>query len=133
MRAIDADALKEYCRNGMEDMRESFHTDMMRNYAEKITEAFCKDIDEQPTIGRTINLNDKIKVKLTEHGRNIYYHRHDEMNRLCKREVCKPSWPETDKDGYTKMELWLFMEIFGPHIGIVKPGVIESLDIIVAE
>ena len=89
--------------------------------------------DKQPTIARMINLNDNIKVKLTEHGKNIFYHRFDEMNRLCKREVCKPSWPEEDEEGYTKIELWMFMEIFGPHVGIVKPGIIDPLDIIICE
>lgn len=48
MRAIDADALKDYMRSGLEDMRELFKDN--GKFAEEVTNSFCKDIDEQPTI-----------------------------------------------------------------------------------
>ena len=48
MRAIDADAFKDYIRGACEDMKHLFKDN--GDYAKLITESFCKDIDEQPTI-----------------------------------------------------------------------------------
>ena len=78
----------------------------------------------------TINLNDKIKVKLTDLGKDIYYHRFDDLNKRYRRVIAKPSYPEVDEDGYTTFQLWCFMELYGEHIGMAKPNVIEPLNII---
>ena len=48
MRLIDADALKNYIQNGLEDVRYFFKDNGKR--AEKVIEGICEDIDEQPTI-----------------------------------------------------------------------------------
>lgn len=77
-----------------------------------------------------LNLNDNIKVKLTEHGKDIYYHQYDRTNKLLGREVCKPSYPEVDEDGYTTFQLWCFIELYGIHMGMALPNVIEPLDIV---
>lgn len=50
MRPIDADAFKQYIREGMEEMKKYFKTDKGLELALKTTESFLKDIDEQPTI-----------------------------------------------------------------------------------
>lgn len=80
-----------------------------------------------------LNLNDNIKVKLTEHGKDIYYHQYDRTNKLLGREVCKPSYPKIDEDGYTTFQLWCFMELYGVHMGMTLPNVIEPLDIVFDE
>lgn len=83
-----------------------------------------------------INLNDHIKVKLTDLGKDIYYHRYDEFNKLYGiygREVLKPIFPEEDENGYTKFHLWEFIELYGEHIGMAKPQVIYPLEIIYEE
>lgn len=80
-----------------------------------------------------LNLNDNIKVKLTEHGKDIYYHQYDRTNAFCGRELCKPSYPKVDEDGYTTFQLWCFMELYGVHIGMTLPNVIEPLDIVFDE
>lgn len=77
-----------------------------------------------------LNLNDNIKVKLTEHGKDIYYHQYDRTNLLLGREVCKPSYPKVDEDGYTTFQLWCFIELYGIHMGMTLPNVIEPLDIV---
>lgn len=77
-----------------------------------------------------INLNDVVKVKLTDFGKKIYYHRFDDLNNIYGRIVCKPSFPKTDEDGYSSFQLWDFMELYGEHMGMCKPNVIEPLDII---
>lgn len=78
-----------------------------------------------------INLNDTIKVKLTPYGAEIYYKQFDKLNKQYEKEICKPCMPMIDKDGYTKFQLWHFIELYGEHIGICKPNVIDPIDIIV--
>ena len=80
-----------------------------------------------------INLNDTIKVKLTPLGAEIYYKQFDEVNKKHGRQICKPHMPLIDKDGYTEFQLWNFMELYGQHIGMCKPNVIEPLDIVYCE
>ena len=50
MRLIDADALKAYITKGYEEMKSEFKTDKYRGIAKLVTESFCMDIDEAPTI-----------------------------------------------------------------------------------
>lgn len=47
-RLIDADAFKNYIRSGYEEMKHLFNENL--KVATLVTESFCKDIDEQPTI-----------------------------------------------------------------------------------
>ena len=49
-RLIDADALKEYITKAYEEMKSEFKTDKYRDMAKLITESFCMDIDEAPTV-----------------------------------------------------------------------------------
>lgn len=77
-----------------------------------------------------INLNEVIKVKLTDHGKNIFYHRYDRLNSISNKVIGKPSMPKVDEDGYTTFQLWDFMKLYGVHIGMTLPNVIEPLDIV---
>lgn len=80
-----------------------------------------------------INLNEFVKVKLTDLGKEIYYHRHDALNEYLKKIGAKPiepHFPKEDEEGYTKFQLWNFMEIYGKHLGMAKPNVILPLEII---
>ena len=80
-----------------------------------------------------VNLNDRIKVKLTDLGKEIYYHRVDSVNEFYKREICKPKFPDVDSNGYTEFQLHDFISIYGEHIGIGKPNVIEPLEIVIVD
>lgn len=77
-----------------------------------------------------INLNGPIKVKLTDWGKEIYYHQYDRTNQIAGREVCKPNFPKEDENGYTEFQLWCFIELYGMHIGMTLPNVIEPLEIV---
>lgn len=77
-----------------------------------------------------LNLNDNIRVKLTDLGKDIYYHQYDRLNNAFGRQICKPSMPKVDEDGYTTFQLWEFMELYGAHIGMTLPNVIEPLEIV---
>ena len=77
-----------------------------------------------------INLNEPIKVKLTDWGKEIYYHQHDRANQIAGREICKPKFPKEDENGYTEFQVWCFMELYGEHMGMTLPNVIEPLEIV---
>lgn len=98
----------------------------------------CEDAVEgtkssQPDLG--INLNDKIKVKLTDLGKDIFYHRYDwilERNPKSRAYI-KPHYPKVNEEGYTTFLLWEFMQLYGKHIGMAAPNVILPLEIIKCE
>ena len=77
-----------------------------------------------------INLNELIKVKLTDWGKEIYYHQYDRINQIVGREICKPKFPKEDENGYTEFQLWCFIELYGEYMGITMPNVIEPLEIV---
>lgn len=77
-----------------------------------------------------INLNEWIKVKLTDLGKEIYYHQYDELNKTYKWKMFKPSFPKEDEDGYTRFQLWEFIQLYGVHIGMAMPNVINPLEIV---
>ena len=98
----------------------------------KIHELESKEV-EKPT---KLNLNDRIKVKLTPLGAEIYYHQYDEVNKRIKENggtELEPIMPQIDKDRYTEFQLWHFVELYGEHIGMCKKNVIDPLDIIISE
>ena len=81
---------------------------------------------------KSINLNDRIKVKLTPKGVDIFYHQHDELNKWLKSVnslLIEPYMPEIDKDGYTEFQLWEFMGIYGDHMKMGIDTVIKPLNI----
>lgn len=78
-----------------------------------------------------INLNDNVRFKLTDLGREIYYHQCDDL--IAKGVQIRPKYPEEDADGYASMQLWEFVELYGPHIGMARQNVIEPLNLIVEE
>ena len=68
MRLIDADAFKEYIKNGFQDAMNLFKNEEGRDVARQITEAFCHDIDEQPTAYDA----DKVVEQLEEERKLAY-------------------------------------------------------------
>ena len=65
-----------------------------------------------------INLNEEVKFKLSEHGKEIYRNWHNGLE------------PKLDDDGYMSMQLWSFMWIFGDHMIVGMPEVVNPLEII---
>ena len=71
----------------------------------------------------TINLNDFVKVKLTDVGKDIYYHQNDELNEAIRQRGGRPveaRMPKVDEDGYTSFQLHDLMTLYGPHIAVWK-------------
>lgn len=77
-----------------------------------------------------INLNETVKVKLTDHGKMIYYHRYDDINKRVGKEVCKPSLPEEDEDGYSKFQLWDFMNLYGKYLTAGYQDILKPLELV---
>lgn len=77
-----------------------------------------------------INLNEFVKVRLTDLGKDIFYHQYDGLNQRCGRIICKPVFPKEDAEGYTKFQLWNFIEIYGEYFGVTKPNVVKPLEIV---
>ena len=77
-----------------------------------------------------INLNELVKVKLTDLGKDIYCRWYDKLNARLGTVIYEPTFPEEDDKGYTYFQLWNFMEIYGKYMGMAKPNVIEPLEII---
>lgn len=66
-----------------------------------------------------INLNEFVKVKLTDFAKDIYYHQYDDLNEIIIKKggnPIDPKMPEIDHDGYTKMQLWELMRIYGKYM-----------------
>lgn len=74
-----------------------------------------------------INLNEIVKFKLSERGKEVYRHRYDEYGFEYDRE------PKLDDDGYMSMQLWTFMQTFGEHMAMGMPEVVQPLEIIYEE
>jgi hypothetical protein len=79
-----------------------------------------------------INLNDKVKVKLTDYGIMLLKKRHDELNKKIKDSGGKGNTFELilDENGYYETQLWSLMEKFGAHCGLAKENPFE-IDIII--
>lgn len=67
-----------------------------------------------------ININDMVKVKLTDFGKEIWYHQNDKINKWAETYGSKirlePVIPVVDKDGWMTEQLWVLMNVFGEHI-----------------
>ena len=68
---------------------------------------------------KTFNINEIIKVKLTQKGKLIYLEHQIEMQKRFNRDGIKIEVPlniEVDSEGFSSFQLWRFMEIFGSHM-----------------
>ena len=75
------------------------------------------------TFKRT-NISSYVEVKLTEHGKRVLEDRHKKF--WANTGLC-PSYchPAEDIDGYSRWQLWVLMQDFGPHIGLAKEPMFE--------
>ena len=75
-----------------------------------------------------ININDEIKVKLTGYGKKKHCEHYIEYTPdiFSTDKII----PKVDKEGYTKYQLWEFMNIFGIHLYNGAKQVIENNEII---
>lgn len=70
----------------------------------------CKDM---AYIG--FNLNEMMKVKLNNKGKDIYYHRNDMLGEEFLEKYPR-EYPDVDEEGYTVFQAWEFMNLYGSHL-----------------
>lgn len=71
-----------------------------------------------------VNANMGVRVRLTKHGIKILQERYDELTKTYdKIWGIKPgeSTLGSTEDGWYRTQLWMLMNIFGPHMGMGKP------------
>lgn len=95
-----------------------------------LDDAVSDFLSKQPKKKRKVNLNERIAVKLTDFGKEVCFHRYDQLYKLTQKEVFKPKYPKVDEEGYTTFQLWDFINTFGRFMEIGTPEVIQPLDII---
>ncbi len=78
----------------------------------------------------TININNKIQVKLTDFGKSIL---DEEIYRLKQVSGVPDNYTlyETNDNGYTEFQLWQFINIFGDYLYNGAIPVIENNEILV--
>ena len=85
---------------------------------------------------KKLNLNSTIGFRLNDRGKDIYYHKYDELNKYIMsqgREPLERRYPDVDENGISWFQLWEFMDIFGNHIGLGKPEFWKELSIYIKE
>ena len=95
---------------------------------DKLIELYKKASKVKPE-KKAINLNDWVKVKLTERGKDIYRRDRTEVANIVKTGNVQIE-PNIDDEGFTKFQLWHFIEIFGKYIGMCEDAVIMPLEIV---
>ncbi len=70
-----------------------------------------------------VNLNHRVRVKLTPYGIAILEQQRAELNLTLAERGSKPlaAIPFVDSDGYWTTQLWTMMERLGPHIRMTGP------------
>jgi len=95
---------------------------------------FIKVLPSAEKTVNKININERVKVKLTDYGKEIFYHQYDNFNKTYGKEIIKPYYPTVDSEGYTSFQLWRFMNLYGKYfdMGIYTDmqNVIEPLEIV---
>lgn len=81
--------------------------------ARKTLEAYQKAYDSGEAMYE-INLNDMVKVKLTEYGKEIYRKYFEDVQKYLS---CKIE-PEIDEKGFTTLQIHELANIFGPAMFI---------------
>lgn len=86
---------------------------------------------------KKLNLNSIVKVKLSDYGKDIFYHQFDDYNKgILARggRPMTPHFPEVDNDGYSRFQLWYFMQMYGDHFKLgMDPTPLEDLSIYIDE
>ena len=75
------------------------------------------------------NLNDTIRVRLTDYGKRIYTGQLERLNEYHGKRIIENTNPIVDSEGYTTFQLWDFMNTFGYYLYMANTEiVIENLE-----
>lgn len=62
------------------------------------------------------NINDTVKVKLTERGKKLHREEWDRV--FGDKSGFTYSLPKEDENGYSSWQMWSLMETFGKHVSL---------------
>jgi hypothetical protein len=65
------------------------------------------------------NINDSVKVRLTDLGRKIHRKEHERIFAGTPH-ASKYTPPKEDADGYSIWQLWILMDYFGEYVGMAR-------------
>ena len=85
---------------------------------------------------KKLNLNSTIGFRLNDRGKDIYYHKYDDLNEYIVSQGGEPlerRYPDVDENGISWFQLWQFIDIFGNHMGLGKPEFWKELSIYIKE
>ena len=79
------------------------------------------------------NINNYVKVKLTEHGKYLLQQHHNELQALMPEAARFPMRLELEPDGSYKEQLWVIMNELGSGIfnggkQVIQDNIIELID-----
>jgi len=72
------------------------------------------------------NINEKVRVKLTEHGKALHREYHAKFLAHLGQKAPDYTPPKEDAEGWSEWQLWVLMQEFGPHMGLGFRTVIET-------
>ena len=75
------------------------------------------------------NINDRVRVKLTDHGRQLHRKAHEafwSQPGLGSIRRSQYEAPKEDAEGWSVWQMWSLMETFGKHCGLAKPLPFET-------
>lgn len=80
------------------------------------------------------NINEYIKVRLTDYGRKMHRKNYDEFwGKIAVPRIIDYIPPIEDEDGWSTWQMWTFMEQFGRYMRLGEKNVIETNIIIVED
>lgn len=82
---------------------------------------------------KKLNWNSRVKVKLNDLGKDIFYHRYDYLKDKLGNARIEPRYPEIDVDGFTDFHLWDFMNLYGPYIHMAMKPVVSDINFYIDE
>lgn len=64
------------------------------------------------------NVNNYVRIKLTDYGKEILRKRFDEMHEKFPKAFKKFRTPKEDADGWSKWQMWDLMNTFGDYVSL---------------
>lgn len=64
------------------------------------------------------NINNTVKVKLTQMGRDIFFNHIEEINKYYGEKIVEPYYPKSDENGYSQFQLHELMSLYGKHLSM---------------
>jgi hypothetical protein len=77
-----------------------------------------------------------VRVKLTDYGKDIFYHKNDELNQKIVNHGGKPLepyFPRVDEFGFSEFQIWHFMNIYGKYFQMGFKDVLQDLSFYIDE